>query len=72
MTGRTVKTSPQVYARIAGIFYLFEGLTAVFGQFFILGRLVVHSDAAAIAGPREISLLLWLLVKGVDVRKWSN
>jgi hypothetical protein len=26
----------------------------------------------ALAGPGEISLLLWLLVKGVNVRKWKE
>jgi len=49
MTGHNIESSPQVYARIAGVFYLLESLTAVFGQFFVLGRLVVHGDTAATA-----------------------
>jgi hypothetical protein len=49
MTGHDIESSPQVYARIAGVFYLLESLTAVFGQFFVLGRLVVHGDTAATA-----------------------
>lgn len=49
MTGRSVDTSPQVFARLAGVFYLLEASTAVLGQMFVLGRLVVHGDAAGTA-----------------------
>jgi len=48
MTGRTVETSPQLYARMAGAFGLLEALTAAFGQV-ILPKLVVSGDAAATA-----------------------
>jgi hypothetical protein len=34
---------------MAGVFYVLTSLTAVFGEFFVLGRLVVHGDAAATA-----------------------
>jgi hypothetical protein len=33
---------------------------------------VLYPYNLALAGPGEISLLLWLLVKGVDVRKWKE
>src|SRR5688500_10284863 len=48
MTGRTIEPSPQVYARMAGVFQLLEALTATFGQM-ILPKLVVSGDAAATA-----------------------
>jgi Domain of unknown function (DUF4386) len=48
VTGRTIDTSPQVYARVAGVFQLLEALTATFGQV-ILPRLVVSGDAVATA-----------------------
>ena len=49
MTGRTIETSPQVYARMAGVCYLLGSLTSVFGQMVIPGRLVVSGSAAATA-----------------------
>ncbi len=49
MTRRTLEVDPVTYARIAAVLWLLEGLTAVFGQFFVLGRLVVHGDAVATA-----------------------
>jgi len=48
MTARTIETSPQVYARMAGVFQLLEALTSTFGQV-IIPRLVVSGDAAATA-----------------------
>jgi len=39
--------SPRSKARVAGIFYLLEALTAVFGQLYVPGMLVVSGDAAA-------------------------
>jgi len=41
--------SPRFKARMAGIFYVLTSLTAVFGEVFVLGKLVVHGDAAATA-----------------------
>src|SRR5438093_3469435 len=49
MTDRTVQTSPQVYAKMAGVCYLLGSLTSVFGQMVIPGRLVVSGSAAATA-----------------------
>jgi len=46
---RTREVSPLVNARLAGIFYLLAGTTSAFGEFIVLGRLVVPSDAAATA-----------------------
>ncbi len=49
MTARTIETSPQFYARLAGICYLLGAQASVFGQMIIPGRLVVSSSAATTA-----------------------
>jgi hypothetical protein len=48
-TGRIAEASPRCKARLAGVFEALEGMTSAFGQVFVLGRLVVFSDAAATA-----------------------
>jgi hypothetical protein len=49
MTDGTVDTSPQLYARMAGISYLLGSLTSVLGQMVILGMFVVSGSATATA-----------------------
>ena len=49
MTGRTIETSPQLYARMAGVSYLLGALTSVLGQMVVLGMLVVSGSATATA-----------------------
>ena len=49
MTRRAVEASPQTYARIGGILYLFIIVAALFGEVFVRGRLIVRGDAAATA-----------------------
>lgn len=49
MTNRTVNTSPQVYARIAGLLYLINIACGIFGELFVRGHLVVAGDALATA-----------------------
>jgi hypothetical protein len=49
MMERIAEASPRFKARVAGVFEALEGLTSAFGQVFVLGRLVVFSDAAATA-----------------------
>jgi uncharacterized protein DUF4386 len=57
---RTV-ASPRLKARMAGVFYFFEGLTSVLGQQIILGALVVSGDAAATAANIVANeRLMWL------------
>ena len=46
---RLAEASPRFKARMAGVFEVLEGMTSAFGQVFVLGRLVVFSDAAATA-----------------------
>lgn len=49
MTSRTVEASPQTYARIGGLLYLFIIVAAGFGEIFVRNRLIVWGDAAATA-----------------------
>jgi len=46
---RIAEASPRFKARMAGVFYVLTAVTSVFGQFFVLGKLVVQGDAAATA-----------------------
>jgi len=41
--------SPRLLARMVGVLYVLEGLTSVFGQLIVPGRLVVFDDAAITA-----------------------
>jgi len=49
MTTRSGEDSPQRYARIGGILYLFIIVAALFGEVFVRGRLIVWGDPAATA-----------------------
>lgn len=51
------------------------GIVAGLGYLTLIWRPLAHSlypYNLALAGPGEISLMLWLLVKGVDGRKWEE
>jgi hypothetical protein len=58
MTDRPAKTSPSVYARVAGILYLIVIIAGAFAEFFVRSRLIVPGDAAATAG--NIMASQWL------------
>lgn len=49
MTSRTTVPSPQTYARIGGLLYLFIIVAAAFGEIFVRNRLIVWGNAAATA-----------------------
>jgi len=49
MTGRSAESSPQTYARIGGLLYLFVIVAAGFGELFVRNRLIVWGDATATA-----------------------
>src|ERR1700687_3091729 len=44
-----IAEAPRFKARVAGVFEMLEGMTSAFGQVFVLGRLIVSSNAAATA-----------------------
>jgi hypothetical protein len=46
MTSKTIDTSPQLYARIAGVSYLVGALLSVLGQMVVLSMIVVPDNAA--------------------------
>ena len=49
MKDRTVETSPRLWARIAGAFYLLTIIMGVFAEVFVRGAVVVRDDAPATA-----------------------
>ena len=49
MTARVPRTSPQTYARVGGILYLFVIVAALFGEAFVRQKLIVWGDAAMTA-----------------------
>jgi len=49
MTTRTPEASPQTYARIGGILYLFIIVAALFAEVSVRGGIIVRGDAAATA-----------------------
>ena len=49
MTTRTVETSPQLYARVAGVLYLYIIVAGTFAELFVRSQLVVSGDATATA-----------------------
>jgi uncharacterized protein DUF4386 len=49
MPNHGVITSPKLYARVAGLLYLFVIIAGIFAEIFVRGRLVVANDAAATA-----------------------
>jgi len=49
MASYTDEASPQKYARIGGLLYLFIIVAAGFGELFVRGRLIQWGDAAATA-----------------------
>jgi hypothetical protein len=49
MSSQTIKISPQVYARLAGVLYLINIACGMFGELFVRGHLVVAGNAVATA-----------------------
>jgi hypothetical protein len=49
MTDPMAEASPRLKARMAGLFYVLTAGTSVFGQMFVLGKLVVEGDASSTA-----------------------
>src|SRR5471032_1608181 len=49
MADRSVETSPQVYARIGGLLYLFIIAAGIFAEIFVRDKLIVSGNASATA-----------------------
>lgn len=49
MTQQTVRMSPQHYARLCGILYLYIIVAGMFAELFVRSRLIVSTDAAVTA-----------------------
>lgn len=49
MADRDIETSPQLYARIGGVLYLFIIVAGFFGEVSVRSKLIVSGDAAATA-----------------------
>jgi hypothetical protein len=61
MTPRAVEASPQTYARIGGVLYLFIIVAALFGEAYVRGSLIVSGDPAATARNIQDSETLFRL-----------
>ena len=59
MITKPIETSPQFYARIAGVFYLLIIFFGAFNQIFIRDKLVAFGDVAATSNNIMGSELLW-------------
>ena len=59
MTDRTVETSPQLYARIAGVLYLIIIVVGIFDEAFVRNRIIVSGDATATAANIRSLESLW-------------
>jgi Domain of unknown function (DUF4386) len=59
MTPGAIETSPQTYARIAGLLYLIIIVAGSFAELFVRSKLIVPRDAAATAGNIMASEPLW-------------
>lgn len=59
MTNRTIENSPQIYARIGGVFYLIIIIVGIFGEAFVRNRLIVWGDPTATAEKIRSAEFLW-------------
>jgi hypothetical protein len=59
MSDRTVKTWPQVYARIGGALYLMIIVIGLFGEAFVRDKMIVSGDPTATARNIMASESLW-------------
>jgi hypothetical protein len=67
MTAPPTPSSPQRYARVAGVLYLIIIVTALFAEAFVRGRLIVSGDAAATAHHIQDASTLFRLGLAADL-----
>lgn len=70
MTTSAAQTSPQPYARLAGLLYFFIIVVGTWDEVFVRGRIVVSGDAAATAHNMAASEQLWRLGFTGEVTMW--
>jgi Domain of unknown function (DUF4386) len=63
---RIVEASPRFKARVAGIFYLFAVLTAVFAEGFVRGKLLYVAGLLPVVCFAVVTLLLYQLFRPVN------
>ena len=61
MKTQVLETSPQVYARAAGLLYLLVIAAGIISQVFISGKIIIDGDAAATAANMLNHKLLYQL-----------
>lgn len=59
MTTRSLKISPQAYARTGGVLYLIIIVAGILGELFVRNKLIASGDAAATAHNIMASPQLW-------------
>jgi len=62
-----VEFSPKLYARIAGVLYLYIILAGIFVELFVRGKLVVSGNAAATAGNIIAHQTRWRIAFSAEV-----
>lgn len=67
MKPKNFETSPQFFARIAGLLYLVIIVTGLFAEVFVRSKLIVYGDAAATANNIIHSDLLWRIGISADL-----
>lgn len=66
MEDRSAETSPQDYARVGGILYLFIIVAGIFAEIFVRDKLIVSGDAAATANNLIASQSLFRISVAVE------
>lgn len=67
MNAGRVEFSPKLYARIAGVLYLYIILAGIFVELFVRGKLVVSGNAAATAGNIIAHQTRWRIAFSAEV-----
>jgi hypothetical protein len=60
-THPAIEPAQRTAAKVIGFLYLFQMATAIFGESYVRGRLIVRGD-------NEVGLGLWLRVKGIQAQ----
>jgi hypothetical protein len=67
MANLKIETSPQIYARIAGVLYLILILVGIFAEIFVRDKLLVAGDPTATANNIIASQFLWRIGIAADL-----